>query len=89
MSDAATIQVLYTCITCGTYRARVTVKARTTEDVLTWMEQVCLPALMQHHAARSPGCNTDRFDEIMVPIDGAEHVGGELKAPQLQRHKLN
>jgi|SRR5271157_861238 len=74
--DAPAIEVLYSCHSCGLVKARVTVTARTIEDVMRWMEDVLAPALGRDHYERSPHCNTRTLSDVMIPIMGASKIGG-------------
>ena len=68
--------VKYTCAVCGVHREAVAVRARTDEDVVEWLEQVAVPALMRDHFRRSPGCGAMEFAEVMIPVEGADRIGG-------------
>lgn len=73
-----TIVCKYSCGLCGVHRAEVEVPVRTTEDVRVWMDQVCIPAIVRDHEARSPGCHPDTLQELMIPTDGRQMIGGPV-----------
>lgn len=68
------IDVIYTCGTCNVRDKRVSVKARTTEDVKTWMDAT-VRILMRDHALCSPFCRAREFATVKIPING-DLVGG-------------
>lgn len=65
---------------CGLHRVIAEVPARETAtmDVVVWTEQVLGAAVGADHAARSPHCTARTMSEVMIPIDGAQHVGGPV-----------
>lgn len=72
-----TIDVLYSCHLCGLSDVTVSVRARRSEeDVIAWMEGTCIPATGADHARRSPTCHPQSLQNLKIPIDGAEWVGG-------------
>jgi len=72
----AAIQCKYSCDLCGIKRQIVTVAARQEEDVTTWMDKLCIPALVEDHRQRSPNCQPKSFTEVMIPItDDTEKIG--------------
>lgn len=75
MADALTIGVLYTCHACGLRDARVMVKAREDEPVLTWMNTMAT-ALSADHRARSPDCTAVAMSYVKIPMTGADRVVG-------------
>jgi hypothetical protein len=74
-ADHVTIRCLYSCDGCGLSRVSCDVPARSEEDVLAWMEQT-IRVLSRDHARRSPTCHPRSLQEVMIPIEGAEKVGG-------------
>lgn len=74
------IPVVYTCGKCRVHDATVQVEERKEgQDVVEWMEQVCIRALMRHHAQRSPYCNADKFQTIKIPTQNRKVVGGPVQ----------
>ena len=71
-----TIQVLYTCLPCGIIDAKVEVPARTTEDVITWVEKIMGPAIAEDHRKRSPNCCPATLSNVKIPVTGATRIGG-------------
>ena len=62
------IQCKYSCFKCGIKRQIVTVQARADEDVVAWMNNVAVLALVADHKRRSPHCRIEKFDEVMIPL---------------------
>ena len=73
-----TITVKYSCNGCGLHRVECPVPARTVEDVVFWTEQILGRAVGEDHANRSPFCTSRTMSEVMVPISGAEKIGGSV-----------
>lgn len=71
-----TIKCLYSCEGCGIERAEVEVPIRTTQDVAEWMERVVIYIVSGHHAAHSPECTAQTMRDVMIPITGADKIGG-------------
>jgi hypothetical protein len=76
------IQCKYSCRKCGIHRQIVTVRARVDEDVVTWLEKVCAPALSADHDRRSPHCRITKLDEVMIPVFGDQHKIGAAEDRQ-------
>jgi hypothetical protein len=70
------IQCKYSCFKCGIIRQIVTVRARESEDVVTWLNTIAAPAMSRDHDQRSPGCQITKLDEVMIPLPAAE--GGPI-----------
>jgi hypothetical protein len=66
----------YSCPLCGLRRVTVYVSIRLNEDVVEWMNKQVTPALMRDHEFRSPGCRATEFSEVMIPVTGANKIGG-------------
>jgi hypothetical protein len=75
------IQCKYSCFKCGIHRQIVTVAAREEEEVDTWLMKICAPALSADHDRRSPACRITQLSEVMIPIEGAEKIGGPAVQP--------
>jgi hypothetical protein len=73
---AVTITCMYTCNECGIYRRGVPVPARTTEEVVDWMNDVAVPLICADHASLSPFCHPTKLSELMIPVTGASKIGG-------------
>ena len=71
-----TIGVLYSCDECGIRNAEVQVPSRDAEDVIQWMEKICIIALSRDHADRSPHCRPKVLTNIKIPMTGVDRVGG-------------
>jgi len=72
-----TIGVLYSCEQCGILNQEVQVPARDAEDVIQWMEKVCIIALCADHESRSPRCHPETLTHIKIPMPaGVDRVGG-------------
>jgi hypothetical protein len=70
-----TITVKYSCHTCGLERVELNVKARGDEDVITWMNSLG-PQLAADHKKHSPKCNAQSVQDLMIPVTGADKIGG-------------
>ena len=67
----------YTCPECGVNRAEVSVPVRPPDmDVVHWVQNVAAHYLAADHAMRSPACTCNTMSEMMIPISGAERIGG-------------
>ncbi len=76
MSDVIKIPVRYSCTLCGTLKQTVQVPAREQhEDLKRWMDKT-IRLLGKDHHARSPLCMPKELHDLMIPVDGAEWIGG-------------
>jgi hypothetical protein len=75
-AERATVRVKYSCPLCGLRDVAVDVTSRGEEDVVQWIEQVCMVELASDHATRSPHCHPLQLHDIKIPIAGAEKIGG-------------
>jgi hypothetical protein len=73
--ETPTIKVRYSCDLCGLKDIEVEVPMRGNEDVLQWMDNTIIH-LGQDHMQRSPRCFPDKLVRVMIPITGAEKIGG-------------
>ena len=71
-----TIDVKYSCAACGIHRISVKVQARQFENVIDWVEKTMAQAISDDHSQRSPHCISRTMSEVMIPMTGAEKVGG-------------
>jgi DNA-directed RNA polymerase subunit RPC12/RpoP len=71
-----TISVMYSCAACGIDKVSVAVPARQQEDVKYWVEKVMAQAISDDHSVRSPHCASRTMSKVMIPITGADKVGG-------------
>lgn len=71
------IEVLYSC-DCGLVDRPVLVSARRKEDVLVWM-RVLQHTLTADHVRVSPGCATEYFSMVKIPMQSDAPVGGAAK----------
>lgn len=71
----ALIELKYSC-SCGIDRVTVRVdERRPDEDVKVWMDRA-VAAVTEDHRQRSPACQAETIDELMIPIPpGVERVG--------------
>lgn len=80
MSGSMKIRVLYSCHACGLEKVAVEVDERgADEDVVHWVEQTLGWALATDHRQRSPGCRAEKVDDVMIPVTGADRIGGAAK----------
>lgn len=77
MSDLGlTITIQYSCVLCGIRDASVRVPARASdEDVERWVN-MAIRATSDDHKQRSPDCKTRTLQNLKIPMDGAEWIGG-------------
>lgn len=76
-----TIEVRYSCPSCGLVDQRVPVPERLPDqNVVQWMETVCIVALAKDHAFRSPSCSPadNQLHDIKIPLTGRPNVGGPV-----------
>jgi len=71
-----TIAVKYSCI-CGLNKITVQVPSREpNQDVVDWMNTVCLPRVMQDHWNKRPLCNPGGIlKELLIPTDKNTPIG--------------
>lgn len=74
-----TIRVRYSCNLCGIRGVTVHVPARKDEDVKEWVEQVMGNALSADHRRRSPECQPQSLQDVMIPVEGTDRIGGPAK----------
>lgn len=71
-----TIKCIYSCKACGLKKVAVPVPVREQgQDLMVWMNTLMM-SLGGDHFKRSPHCKTTSLDEVMIPITGANQVGG-------------
>lgn len=70
-----TIEAFYSCPDCGLQRVRCEVPTRVEEDVIAWMN-AALVHIGADHGRRSPGCHPKEFTDVMIPMTGANKIGG-------------
>lgn len=74
------INVKYSCDECGLEKAECEVPARAEDtDVRFWVEYICGSAVRVDHYRRSPGCRANTISNLMIPISGADFIGGPAK----------
>lgn len=69
------ITVLYSCRDCDLERVPCMVPARGEEPVLAWMDAT-IRVLAGDHARRSPACTARKLSDVMIPMTGADRIGG-------------
>jgi len=74
-----TISVKYSCHQCGVSKRIVEIPARTTQDVVQWLNEVMAPMLSRDHDSVSPGCIISKLDEVFIPISGTSKIGGAVE----------
>ena len=70
-----TIRVRYSCPKCGLKAVELEVPAREEEDVVEWMRDTTMRTWIDH-GRRSPRCGADELRDLMIPIQGADRLGG-------------
>lgn len=76
MEALPTIEILYTCDSCGIKNQKVVVIARTTQNVVEWVQRVAAYAISADHAGRSPHCKATTMTDMKIPVSGTDKVGG-------------
>jgi hypothetical protein len=77
---SVTIDCMYSCHQCGIVKAHVAVPVRQPdEDVATWVMDRVATAISLDHDARSPQCSITKLDEVYIPTDGRDYIGGPVK----------
>ena len=80
MSQAEQITVKYSCHACGLVRVEMSLPVRENErDVVQWFQTTLAQALQVDHAKRSPLCNAQSVQDLMIPMDNRDWIGGPLK----------
>ncbi len=76
-SVVAKIRCKYSCAPCGLVDVEVDIPARREElDVVEWLERVLGHALAADHATRSPKCQAQKMERLMIPMpEGTAYVG--------------
>lgn len=72
------IVVKYTCLMCGLIKVECSIEARQEEDIVTWTNSKLIVAIAHDHRKRSPYCHATEITEVMIPITGAEKIGGPI-----------
>ena len=67
----------YTCHACALDKVSVAVPAREDEEIGVWIRATA-ELLGADHCRRSPHC-TKREIDLMIPIDGADKLGGPTR----------
>lgn len=70
------ITLKYSCYQCGLTAVEVDVPARGEEDVVSWMDKVVAYEIKSDHNRRSPSCMATSVRDLMIPITGADKIGG-------------
>lgn len=74
------IIVKYSCVLCGLHKVNCEVPARVEgQDVLDWTRNTLGQALTNDHRRRSPQCNATSASDVMIPISGADMIGGPAR----------
>ncbi len=73
----AMITCKYSCHLCGLKKIEINVKAREAEDLMEWMA-ILGAVLSADHNTRSPHCHPEKLADVMIPIAGANKVGGPM-----------
>lgn len=79
-SAALVIQCFYSCHACKLEEIAVNVPVREEgKDLKQWIEEIMMWHFARDHARRSPGCFPRELNDVMIPISGADMVGGPAK----------
>lgn len=75
--DELTIKVKYSCQGCGLQRTECAVPVRNAdEDVLQWLNGICIPEVTKDHESKSPHCRSEEMSELLIPLVGVGYIGG-------------
>lgn len=70
----------YSCPECGLVDREVQVPARTTEDVVVWVQQKVGRAILIDHCKVSPRCRAQVIKNLMIPTPPeAEFLGQQIE----------
>lgn len=70
------IIIKYSCNMCGLKDTELSVPIRGDEDVVVWMESIVGQDIKKDHFIKSPGCPAESVQNLMIPVTGAQKVGG-------------
>lgn len=70
-----TILCYYSCKDCGLQKVPIQIPVRGQEDVVKWMGSTVLRMGLDHNR-RSPRCHPSVLSDIMIPMIGADKIGG-------------
>jgi hypothetical protein len=71
-----TLTVRYTCTACGLHQVPCQVPARAdTDDLRLWVGET-LTLVATDHRRRSPACRATALTSLLIPITGADKIGG-------------
>lgn len=74
------MKVKYSCAHCGLDRVECNVRERTAgEDVVVWVRDILGHALKADHRRRSPLCQSNSAQDVMIPMTGTDYIGGPVK----------
>lgn len=76
MSEAIEITIKYSCDACGLRDTELSVPGREGEDIMEWMEKTVGQHIRKDHYVKSPSCDAESVQNLMIPITGAQKVGG-------------
>lgn len=70
------ITIRYSCHLCGLEKIHCDVPQREPgSNVIDWMKLVGVK-LSDDHARRSPQCHPEKLSDVLIPITGADYIGG-------------
>jgi hypothetical protein len=70
-----TIVVMYSCFGCGVFKEKLTVKARTDEDVNVWLGAT-IERVAADHRRQHPRCRGAVLSELWIPQTNSSKIGG-------------
>ena len=73
------IVIKYSCYQCGLKKIDLAVPSREDEDVVFWVEHIVGQHIKDDHLKRSPKCQAKTVQDLMIPVEGTEKVGGSVK----------
>lgn len=72
------VTVKYSCPECGLVDREVRVTSRTDEDVVAWLEDVCMVEVTKDHVSVSPDCVATSLKDLKIPLAGVDKIGGAV-----------
>lgn len=70
------ITIRYSCHLCRLEKVHCDVPERQEgADISDWMKIVGAH-LSDDHARRSPNCHPDSLSDVLIPVSGAQYIGG-------------
>lgn len=79
----STIRCFWSCADCKLSRQFVEISERDPDriDIVRWLEDVAIPALVADHRSKSPLCQPREFSEVGISCpEGTDHIGAKVRS---------